>query len=154
MPPTSLLVATAATAVETGLSYGHALQAGGKRDLPVEALMHFQTRVLGPYRVGAGLLEVAAVAASVMATARGHQDRAARRARGVALAGELAAFATWAAGIQPVNRRLSTWHPNSERQEVPADWRRLRDHWHRLHSLRLGLLSIAVGALVAAGRES
>jgi hypothetical protein len=89
--------------------------------------MHFHTRVLAPYRTGAGVVEVAAMVATATATARLGRDRRAGLACGAALLAQLAAFATWAAGIQPINNRLSTWNRASGQQQVPTDWTALRD---------------------------
>ena len=32
---------------------------------------------------------------------------------------------------------------------APADWQQLRDKWHRLHAIRLGLFGLAAAALAA-----
>lgn len=102
-----------------GLSYGHALQAAGKRDLPAEELIHFQTRILGRYAIGAGIPEMAALAGASVATATRRNPVIARRSGGaLALIG--AAFAIWTAGIQPINGRLSTWNGARPQQDVPS----------------------------------
>jgi hypothetical protein len=56
----------------------------------------------------------------------------------------------WAAAIQPVNRRLSTWDGSAAEHRVPEDWAGLRDGWHRLHKLRLGLLAAGTAAAASA----
>lgn len=150
---TALVLAVLATTLEAGLSYGHALQARGKRELPPEQLMHFQTRVLAPYRLGAGLPEAAAMATCAAATWGARDDRRTARRSAAALAATCAAFATWAVGIERVNRRLSTWDDGSPQQAVPPDWAALRDRWHRLHAARLLLLGIGAAAAASAVSE-
>ncbi|MGY1836407.1 anthrone oxygenase family protein [Blastococcus sp. SYSU DS0510] len=146
----ALLAGLTATAVEAGLSYGHALQEPGKRELPAERLMHFHTRVLGPYRVGAGVPEVSAMAALALASWFARREPGRRLPGALALAADVAAFGVWARGIQPVNRRLSTWDGSVAEQRVPDDWVALRDRWHALHKLRLALLSTGTAAAAAA----
>ena len=151
---TALLLALVTTTLEAGLSYGHALQARGKRELPPEQLMHFQTRVLGPYRLGAGVPEAAAMVTAAAATWMTRDDRRTAQRSATALLATCTAFATWALGIEPVNRRLSTWDTGSPQQAVPPDWAGLRDRWHRLHATRLGLLGIGAAAAAAAVSET
>ena len=142
-------VALALTALEAGLSYGHALQAAGKRELGAAQLMHFQTRILGPYKVGAAIPEVCAMAAGAVATWKARQDPRAAMLASAAVVADGAAWAVWAIGIQPLNKRLSVWSSNTTDENAPADWESLRDRWHRLHALRLVLLAAAAGALAA-----
>jgi hypothetical protein len=145
--PTRL--ALAATGVEAGLSYGHALQARGKRELSAAQLMHFQTRILGPYKAGAGVAEIFALATESVAAWRARGERRAAVLTSAALVANAAAFAIWAMGIQPINKRLSVWTDETGDADAPADWQQLRDSWHRLHTIRLASLAVAVGALAA-----
>ena len=48
-------------------------------------------------------------------------------------------------GNVPINRLVQSWRPN----EPPAEWKRLRDRWERLHTLRT-LLIVSGFALYAA----
>jgi hypothetical protein len=146
---TPLNLALAATGFEAGLSYGHALQARGKRELSAAQLMHFQTRILGPYKAGAAVPETFALASQVVVAWTTRGERRAAVPANAALLANAAAFAIWATAIQPINRRLSVWTDNTGDADAPADWQRLRDRWHRLHAIRLGLFGLAVGALAA-----
>jgi hypothetical protein len=94
--PTRL--ALAATGFEAGLSYGHALQAPGKRELSASRLMHFQTRILGPYKAGAALPEMFALATEVVAARRARGERRAVLLTSAALVANGGAFAIWASG--------------------------------------------------------
>jgi hypothetical protein len=145
--PTRL--ALAATGLEAGLSYGHLLQAPGKRELSAAQLMHFQTRILGPYRVGASLPETFGLASEVVAAWTTRGERKAAVLTSTALVANAAAFAIWAMAIRPINKRLSVWTDDTGDADAPADWQRLRDSWHRLHVLRLALFGVATGALAA-----
>jgi hypothetical protein len=145
--PTKL--ALAATGLEAGLSLGHALQAPGKRELSAAQLMHFQTRILGPYRAAAGLIETFASLTEGIAAWRARGERRAAVLTSAALLANTAAFAIWATGIQPINKRLSVWRDDTVDADAPADWQQLRDRWHRLHAVRLGLFALAAAALVA-----
>jgi hypothetical protein len=145
--PTKL--ALAATGLEAGLSLGHALQAPGKRELPAAQLMHFQTRILGPYRAAAGFIETFASLTEGIAAWRARGECRAAVLTSAALLANTAAFAIWAMGIQPINKRLSVWRDDTVDADAPADWQQLRDGWHRLHAVRLGLFALAAAALVA-----
>lgn len=68
---------------------------------------------------------------------------------GAALLANTSAFAIWAKEIQPINNRLSIWKENTGDADAPADWQQLRDKWHRLHAIRLGLFGLAAAALAA-----
>jgi hypothetical protein len=145
--PTKL--ALAATGLEAGLSVGHALQAPGKRELSAAQLMHFQTRILGPYKAAAGLIETSASLADGIAAWRARGERRAAVLTSAALVANTAAFGIWATRIQPINTRLSVWRDDTVDSDAPADWQQLRDRWHRLHAVRLGLFALAAAALVA-----
>jgi hypothetical protein len=145
--PTKL--ALAVTGLEAGLSLGHALSAPGKRELSAAQLTHFQTRVLGPYRAAAALVETSASVAEGIAVWRARGEPSAAAMAGAALLANTAAFAIWAKEIQPINNRLSVWTDATGDADAPADWQQLRDRWHRLHAIRLGLFGLAAGALAA-----
>jgi hypothetical protein len=145
--PTRL--ALMATGLEAGLSYGHALQAPGKRELSAAQLMHFQTRILGPYRAGAALPEALALASDAVAAWRARGQGRAAVLTSAALVANAAAFAVWAMRIQPINKRLSVWTKDMGDADAPADWDQLRDRWHGLHAVRLTLFSVAACALAA-----
>jgi hypothetical protein len=145
--PTKL--ALAATGLEAGLSMGHALQAPGKRDLSAAQLMHFQTRILRPYRTTAALIEASASLSEGIAVWRARGERRAAVLTAAALLANTAAVVIWATGIQPINDRLSVWRDETVDADAPSDWQQLRDNWHRLHAVRLGLFGLAAGALVA-----
>jgi hypothetical protein len=47
--------------------------------------------------------------------------------------------------VQPVNVEVSRWPLDA----IPRDWAKWRDRWEFGHAVRAGLVTIALGALVA-----
>lgn len=145
--PTKL--ALALTGLEARHSLGHALSAHGWRELSAAQLTHFQTRILGPYRAAAALVETSASVAEGIALWRARGAHRAAALTGAALLASTSAFAIWVKEIQPINNRLSISKDNTGDADAPADWQQLRDKWHRLHAIRLGLFGLTAAALAA-----
>jgi len=52
----------------------------------------------------------------------------------------------WAVWINPINRTVNSWTPES----TPSEWVKARDRWHALHAIRLVLSAIGFSAVIAA----
>jgi hypothetical protein len=50
----------------------------------------------------------------------------------------------WAVWINPINRTVNSWTPET----VPSNWGDFRDRWHSLHTIRLLLSAVAFGAVI------
>jgi hypothetical protein len=50
----------------------------------------------------------------------------------------------WAAWINPINKTVNSWTPDS----LPSNWAELRDRWHFLHTTRLVLSAVAFSAAI------
>ena len=134
-------------AAQVGVSYSHALQAPTKRELPADVYLWVQKVLIRNYAAGVGVLETGAMLSTLAAAflGRGHRD----------VTGNLAAFAcsaavigVWAKFIEPINREVRDWTPET----MPEDWEDKRERWHLLHFARLvisiiGFVALAVYAL-------
>ena len=109
--------------------------------------MHFQTRILGPYKVGAAIPEVCATAAGAVAAWQARENPRATMLASPAVVADGAAWTVWAiTAPEQAVERLVVQHHGRERT---CHWESLRDRWHRLHAVRLILLVAAAGALAA-----
>lgn len=50
------------------------------------------------------------------------------------------------ARLVPINRQVSNWHLNN----LPGNWKDLRNHWDNLHTLRVAILIVALVCLTIA----
>jgi hypothetical protein len=50
----------------------------------------------------------------------------------------------WVVWIQPINKTVNSWTPES----LPSDWATFRDRWHAFHTSRLALSAIAFSAAI------
>ena len=50
----------------------------------------------------------------------------------------------WAAWINPINKTVNSWTPES----LPSGWAKFRDRWHFLHTIRLVLSAVAFSAAI------
>lgn len=143
----SLLV----TGVGAGVSLSHALQWSQKAKLSSDEFFRVQSTLYNNYGVAGAILENTDVL-STAATAYfvGRRSRA-RTLTLLALGCQLASIAVWALLINPINQRGRTWTAGN----LPPDWAKERDRWHRLHAVRLGLSLTGFSALLLSvlGRE-
>jgi hypothetical protein len=130
----------------TGVSFSHLLQWGPKRTLPPAQFLAVQQVLLRNYGAALGALEGAALV-STLAWAVGIRARpVAPVLVGVASACVLAMILIWAVWIDPINKTVNSWRPES----VPSNWADFRDRWHLLHAGRFMLSVVAFSSVIDA----
>jgi Domain of unknown function (DUF1772) len=50
----------------------------------------------------------------------------------------------WAVWINPINKTVNSWTPES----LPSNWADFRDRWYFLHTIRLLLSGVAFSAVI------
>src|SRR5260370_37167456 len=135
MPPLLAFVTLALMALVAGVSFSHLLQRAPKADLPAAQFLAVQQILLRKYGAAVGALEAAGfVCALALALVVGARPLRLYLAGGAAACLGLM-IAIWAVSINPINKTVNSWAP----QSMPANWAQFRDRWHALHTLRLGL---------------
>ena len=130
----------------TGISFSHLLQRGPKKTLPPAQFLAVQQVLIRNYGPVVGGLELTAfVAALAWAIVRWDQP-VVRMLALIASACLAAMVAVWAVWINPINRTVNSWTPES----IPSEWPDFRERWHMLHTIRLALSAIAFSAAIAA----
>jgi hypothetical protein len=130
----------------TGVSFSHLLQAGPKRTLPPAQFLAVQQVLLRNYGAAVGGLEMAALISTLAWTAVTWGKSVAPVLAGVASACVLAMVIIWAVWIDPINKTVNSWRPES----FPSNWADLRDRWHLFHAVRLILSTVAFSSLIGA----
>ena len=129
----------------TGVSFSHLLQRGPKAELPGAHFLAIQRVLLRNYGAGVGALEAAAfVFALALAVVIRARSSLLFLASGAAACVGLM-IAIWAVWINPINRAVNSWSPDS----LPRNWAEFRDRWHTLHSVRFILALLGLSALIA-----
>lgn len=130
--------------VELGVSYSHMMQLPGKLQLSLPTFIEVQT-VLIRYKVGLGIVEIGSVISMVLILLlvpfRSHKFRLVF----YSLVLLILSFLVWGAFIEPINGSVDSWTLAS----YPSDWKTYRERWHFLHLIRLLLLTLSMGSLVA-----
>ena len=94
----------------------------------------------------AGPAEAAAVISTSLLAWRARRERPETfRSTAVAAVCLGAAHALFWGVVQPVNVEVSRWPLD----EIPRDWKKRRNRWEYGHAIRAGLVTVALGALVA-----
>jgi hypothetical protein len=144
MPPLLTFVTVLFMALVAGVSFSHLLQRGPKADLPAPQFLAVQQILLRNYGAAVGALEAAGFVFAV-ALALVVQARPLLLALGTGAAACLGMMiAIWAVWINPINKTVNSWAP----QSVPPNWTQFRDRWHALHTLRLGLALVGLSAVI------
>ena len=133
---------------QVGVSYSHALQARPKRELPADVFLWVQKVLIRNYAAGVGTLETGAMILTLAAAflGRGRRDVAANL---TAFACSAAVVGVWAKFIEPINREVRVWTPET----VPQDWEEKRQRWHFLHLVRLLISVIGFAALAGSALD-
>jgi hypothetical protein len=133
----------------SGVSFSHLLQFGPKKTLPPAQFLAVQQVLLRNYGAAIGGLEVAALISTLAWAVVSWAKPVAPILVTVASACALVMVIIWAVLIDPINKTVNSWRPES----VPSNWADFRNRWHRLHLVRFILSVVAfnsvIGALVA-----
>jgi len=128
----------------SGVSFSHLLQRGPKSTLPGLQFLAVQQVLLRNYGRVIGGLEIAALfstlAMSIVTSGKPVVPLLAILASGCVLFMVI----IWAAWINPINRTVNSWTPES----LPSNWAEFRDRWHFLHTIRLVLSAVAFSAAI------
>jgi hypothetical protein len=135
-----------ATGVNTGIAFGHVLEKAPKRALSAPVYLEVQQNLYRRYGAAGSVLEPLGLAASAVLAFVGPSRRA-RTLGAAAAALTLAEVGVWWFFLEPINQRARAW---TTPESLPLDWRRLRDRWEALHTLRAGVAAGALGALILA----
>ncbi len=137
-------IAVTSSALTMGPSFAHTLEIPGKLSYDGRLWWHLQRTLYRPWWGRAGYIEGAAIlsTAALAYTTRDDHD--------VCVPTAAAALALLAANpgvfftlVAPANR--ATFH--TEPDDLPADWKRLRNRWELGHAMRFGLHLAAFAAI-------
>lgn len=128
----------------SGVSFSHFLQRDPKSTLSGPQFLAVQQILLRNYGPAIGGLEVAAFLSTLGVAIVTWGDPVVPLRAMFAAACVLASVAIWAVWINPINKTVNSWTPES----LPRDWGNLRDRWHLFHTIRLVLLIAAFAALI------
>ena len=128
--------------VQLGVSYSHALQAPGKRSLPLDAFLLVQTDLLN-YQPRLGPVEIGTFVSVLFVVVLAWRRPWAFLAAVVGLCCIVAMWGVWAVFIEPINVQIDGQTVAS----IPANWEALRDRWHAFHLVRLALAAVGMSAL-------
>jgi hypothetical protein len=128
----------------TGISFSHLLQRGPKKTLPPAQFLAVQQVLIRNYGPVVGGLELAALVATLAMGIVGWNQATVRTLAILASACLLAMVMIWAVWINPINKTVNSWTPES----IPSEWTRFRDRWHALHTIRLLLAATGFAAVI------
>jgi Domain of unknown function (DUF1772) len=136
--------ASMTSALTMGLSFAHTLEIPGKLSYDGRLWWHLQRTLYRPWWGRAGYLEGTAILSTgALAYARREDHPALAPTAVAAVALLIANPGVFFALVAPANR--ATLH--TEPDDLPADWRRLRNRWELGHALRFVLHLTAFVAL-------
>jgi len=128
------------------MSFSHLLQGGPKRTLPPAQFLAVQQILLRNYGSAVGGLEAAALVSTLARAVVTWGKPLVPVLASVASACVLVMIIIWAVWIDPINRVVNSWTPES----LPSDWADFRDRWHLLHACRFVLSVVAFSAVIGA----
>ena len=130
----------------SGMSFSHLLQGGPKRTLPPAQFLAVQQILLRNYGSAVGGLEAAALVSTLARAVVTWGKPLVPVLASVASACVLVMIIIWAVWIDPINRAVNSWTPES----LPSNWADFRDRWHLLHACRFVLSVVAFSAVIGA----
>jgi hypothetical protein len=129
----------------SGVSFSHLLQHGPKAALPAAQFLAVQQVLLRNYGPVVGALETAAFLSTLAMAIVTWREPWTGLLASLAAACALLMILIWAVWIDPINKTINSWTPES----LPPTWTLLRGRWHVLHTIRLGLSTVAFSAAIA-----
>jgi hypothetical protein len=139
-----------ATGLNTGVAFGHVLEKAPRKELTAPIYLAVQRTLYRRNATAGSILEPLALATSG-ALAFLAPSRRGRALAASAAALTLAELGVWWFLVEPINRRGRAW---TTPESLPLDWRRLRDRWEALHTLRAGITAAALGVLILAAMRA
>jgi hypothetical protein len=130
--------------IVSGVSFSHLLQRGPKATLPGPQFLAVQQILLRNYGSVIGALEIAACLSTLALALLTRRQPMVPAFATAAAVGVLLMVIIWAAWINPINKTVNSWTPES----LPPNWPDFRDRWHLLHTVRFLLSAVAFGALI------
>jgi hypothetical protein len=128
----------------SGVSFSHLLQRGPKKKLPGAHFLAVQQVLLRNYGPAIGGLEVASIVATLAMVIATWDKLVVPFLAVLASSCVLVMVMIWAVWINPINKTVNSWTPES----LPSNWLDFRDRWHFLHTIRLMLSMIAYSAVI------
>jgi hypothetical protein len=130
----------------SGVSFSHLLQRGPKKTLPAPHFLAVQQVLIRNYGPVIGGLEVASIFSTLTMAIVAREEPTVRLLAALASACVLIMVMIWAVWINPINKTVNSWTPES----LPPTWAEFRNRWHFLHTIRLLLSAVAFSAVIAA----
>lgn len=130
--------------IELGVSYSHMMQLPGKLQLSLPTFIEVQT-ILIKYKIGLGIVEISSFVLMVLLLLLIPSRTLKFCLVLCSLVLLIAAFSVWGVLIEPINTYIDSWTPDS----YPSNWNEYRERWHRLHIIRLLLLTGSMSSLIA-----
>ncbi len=128
----------------SGVSFSHLLQRGPKAALSGVQFLAVQQVLLRNYGRVIGVLEAAALFSTLAMAIVTWGEPVAPFLAALASGCVLLMVIIWAACINPINKTVNSWTPES----LPSNWAEFRDRWHFLHTIRLVLSAVAFSAAI------
>jgi hypothetical protein len=128
----------------SGVSFSHLLQRGPKATLSGMQFLVIQQVLLRNYGRVIGGLEVSALFSTLAMAVVTWGEPVAPFLATLAFGCVLLMVIVWAAWINPINKTVNSWTPES----LPSDWAQFRNRWHFLHTIRLVLSAFAFSAAI------
>jgi hypothetical protein len=131
--------------LSTGVTFSHLLQASTKKELPAPDFLKVQTTLYNNYGAVAPVLEGGTLLSTLVQLSLVRGRRPAFPLSLLALSCMVAELAVWVTNVNPINKEVASWTPET----MPEDWAASgRDRWHFYHNVRLVLWLIAFSALL------
>jgi hypothetical protein len=128
----------------SGVSLSHLLQRGPKATLAGPQFLAVQQVLLRNYGPAIGGLEVAAFLSTLAMAIVTWGESVVPFLATLASGCVLFMVIIWAVWIRPINKTVNAWTAES----LSSNWAALRDRWHALHTIRLGLSLVAFSAAI------
>lgn len=140
-----LFVATLLSGLSAGLALSHVLEIAGKHSLNGSQFLRVQHTFYGGYAIFG---EIVWILVPLISLIIGFQIF--RRSRKTAIYCFIAAacfilsLGIFGIFLAHYNGLIASWNPSN----LPANWRRARDHWETAHAIIFVLLALAFGFLI------
>lgn len=128
-----------------GVSFSHLMQRPMKAKLTPEAFLQVQQVLISRYGRDLGVVEAGAVLTLVAALGtvwRGEPLKVTLVS--VSLVSVVAMLLVWAIGLNPINKRVDAWTPET----LPPGWQDVRKRWADLDVIRLIFAFIGFSSLL------
>lgn len=127
-----------------GVSVSHLMQRATKAKLTPEAFLQVQQVLISRYGRDLGVVETGSALTLVAALGTVWGEPLKAVLVGVTLAAVAVMILVWVLGLNPINKRVDIWTPET----LPPGWQDVRKRWANLHVVRLGFAFIGFSSLL------